>query len=106
MASQNVLVKDLQGVETLGTCRLCFHLVPAAYDPSQARWVQFNSIFDLAYHMCQLTLLATDKTGTLTRNQMTVWTGRLSVNWRLTPTRPGNEPMELQQNVLSIPVEQ
>jgi sodium/potassium-transporting ATPase subunit alpha len=45
-----------------------------------------NLIFDLAYHMCQLTLLATDKTGTLTRNQMTVRTGRLSVNWRLTPT--------------------
>ncbi|KZT61582.1 aminophospholipid-transporting P-type ATPase [Calocera cornea HHB12733] len=44
MASENVLVKDLQGVETLGA----------------------------------LTLLATDKTGTLTRNQMTVtniWTG-------------------------------
>ncbi|KAF5367657.1 hypothetical protein D9757_010968 [Collybiopsis confluens] len=43
MASQNVLVKDLQGVETLG-----------------------------------LTMLATDKTGTLTRNQMTVtnlWSG-------------------------------
>ncbi|KAJ7885400.1 aminophospholipid-transporting P-type ATPase [Mycena leptocephala] len=44
MANQNVLVKDLQGVETLGS----------------------------------LTLLATDKTGTLTRNQMTVtnlWSG-------------------------------
>ncbi|THG94387.1 hypothetical protein EW026_g7073 [Hermanssonia centrifuga] len=45
MASQNVLVKDLQGVETLGS----------------------------------LTLLATDKTGTLTRNQMTqvtnIWSG-------------------------------
>ncbi|EJU00784.1 aminophospholipid-transporting P-type ATPase [Dacryopinax primogenitus] len=44
MANQNVLVKDLQGVETLGA----------------------------------LTLLATDKTGTLTRNQMTVtniWIG-------------------------------
>ncbi|KAK4186973.1 putative type IIC NA+/K+/H+-transporting ATPase [Podospora australis] len=43
MASANVLVKDLQGVETLGA----------------------------------ITLLATDKTGTLTRNQMTVaniWT--------------------------------
>ncbi|RIA83725.1 hypothetical protein C1645_833339 [Glomus cerebriforme] len=38
MAAQNVLVKDLQGVETLGA----------------------------------ITLLATDKTGTLTRNQMTV----------------------------------
>ncbi|CAH1756964.1 152_t:CDS:2 [Entrophospora sp. SA101] len=38
MATQNVLVKDLQGVETLGA----------------------------------ITLLATDKTGTLTRNQMTV----------------------------------
>ncbi|KAH9948142.1 aminophospholipid-transporting P-type ATPase [Amylocystis lapponica] len=47
MAAQNVLVKDLQGVETLG-------------EP-----------------YC-LTLLATDKTGTLTRNQMTVtnlWNG-------------------------------
>ncbi|KAF8528202.1 aminophospholipid-transporting P-type ATPase [Hysterangium stoloniferum] len=46
MASQNVLVKDLQGVETLGA----------------------------------LTLLATDKTGTLTRNQMTVtnlWNGAI-----------------------------
>jgi sodium/potassium-transporting ATPase subunit alpha len=44
MAKRNVLVKDLQGVETLGA----------------------------------ITLLATDKTGTLTRNQMTVtymWTG-------------------------------
>jgi sodium/potassium-transporting ATPase subunit alpha len=44
MAARNVLVKDLQGVETLGA----------------------------------LTLLATDKTGTLTRNQMTVtnlWSG-------------------------------
>ena len=43
MATQNVLVKDLQGVETLGA----------------------------------ITLLATDKTGTLTKNQMTVaelWT--------------------------------
>ena len=43
MASQNVLVKELQGVETLGA----------------------------------ITLLATDKTGTLTRNQMTttnIWT--------------------------------
>ncbi|KAK1753247.1 P-type cation exchange, alpha subunit of ATPase [Echria macrotheca] len=43
MAAQNVLVKDLQGVETLGA----------------------------------VTILATDKTGTLTRNQMTaanVWT--------------------------------
>ncbi|PVF94418.1 aminophospholipid-transporting P-type ATPase [Serendipita vermifera] len=44
MANENVLVKNLQGVETLGS----------------------------------LTLLATDKTGTLTRNQMTVtnlWSG-------------------------------
>ncbi|TPX40659.1 hypothetical protein SeLEV6574_g06497 [Synchytrium endobioticum] len=44
MAVRNVLVKDLQGVETLGA----------------------------------ITMLATDKTGTLTRNQMTVtymWTG-------------------------------
>jgi sodium/potassium-transporting ATPase subunit alpha len=43
MAARNVLVKDLQGVETLGA----------------------------------ITLLATDKTGTLTRNRMTVtyiWT--------------------------------
>ncbi|KAJ4475627.1 aminophospholipid-transporting P-type ATPase [Lentinula aciculospora] len=49
MASQNVLVKDLQGVETLGSVR------------------NYN-----------LTMLATDKTGTLTRNQMAVtnlWSG-------------------------------
>ncbi|KAI0657213.1 aminophospholipid-transporting P-type ATPase [Cubamyces menziesii] len=49
MAAQNVLVKDLQGVETLGM-----------------------------YTSSLLTLLATDKTGTLTRNQMTVtnlWSG-------------------------------
>ncbi|KAI0081422.1 aminophospholipid-transporting P-type ATPase [Panus rudis PR-1116 ss-1] len=53
MAAQNVLVKDLQGVETLGT----LHQL-TAYEG--------------------LTLLATDKTGTLTRNQMTVtniWSG-------------------------------
>ncbi|OCH88233.1 aminophospholipid-transporting P-type ATPase [Obba rivulosa] len=52
MAAQNVLVKDLQGVETLGE-----HLTMSAGS---------------------LTLLATDKTGTLTRNQMTVtnlWSG-------------------------------
>ncbi|KAF8881938.1 aminophospholipid-transporting P-type ATPase [Gymnopilus junonius] len=51
MAKQNVLVKDLQGVETLGM------LLMAG----------------------SLTLLATDKTGTLTRNQMTVtnlWSGQ------------------------------
>ncbi|KAA1477717.1 aminophospholipid-transporting P-type ATPase [Dentipellis sp. KUC8613] len=51
MAAQNVLVKDLQGVETLGS---------------------------LTDAVPQLTLLATDKTGTLTRNQMTVtnlWNG-------------------------------
>ncbi|KAH9039417.1 aminophospholipid-transporting P-type ATPase [Lactarius hengduanensis] len=52
MAAQNVLVKDLQGVETLGGFSYL--------------------IFDLAHRMFQLTLLATDKTGTLTRNQMTV----------------------------------
>ena len=43
-------------------------------------------IFDLTHRTCQLTLLATDKTGTLTRNQMTVRTQRLSVNQRLTST--------------------
>ncbi|KAI0781478.1 aminophospholipid-transporting P-type ATPase [Trametes elegans] len=51
MAAQNVLVKDLQGVETLGAS---------------------------CHYACSLTLLATDKTGTLTRNQMTVtnlWSG-------------------------------
>ncbi|KAF9105907.1 hypothetical protein BGX27_009400 [Mortierella sp. AM989] len=46
MASQNVLVKDLTGVETLGA----------------------------------ITLLATDKTGTLTRNQMTVTNIWSSIN--------------------------
>ncbi|KAF5344223.1 hypothetical protein D9756_011250 [Leucocoprinus leucothites] len=55
MAAQNVLVKDLQGVETLGS----------------------------------LTLLATDKTGTLTRNQMTVtnvWSGaRMFTTFQASP---------------------
>jgi sodium/potassium-transporting ATPase subunit alpha len=53
MAAKNVLVKDLQGVETLGA----------------------------------LTLLATDKTGTLTKNQMTVtylWTGKILYSTELT----------------------
>ncbi|KXN92000.1 Sodium/potassium-transporting ATPase subunit alpha-1 [Leucoagaricus sp. SymC.cos] len=49
MAAQNVLVKDLQGVETLGS----------------------------------LTLLATDKTGTLTRNQMTVFPFNSTNKWAL-----------------------
>ncbi len=71
MASQNVLVKDLQGVETLGA----------------------------------ITLLATDKTGTLTRNRMTVanlWTcaqlyeasGRVGNDWNVAaPDRPGVDDM-------------
>ncbi|KAH6665831.1 hypothetical protein B0J14DRAFT_492032 [Halenospora varia] len=58
MAAQNVLVKDLQGVETLGA----------------------------------ITLLATDKTGTLTRNQMTttnIWTcGEL---YETTPQQANSE---------------
>ncbi|KAI8850029.1 hypothetical protein BC829DRAFT_390250 [Chytridium lagenaria] len=61
MASRKVLVKDLQGVETLGA----------------------------------ITLLATDKTGTLTRNQMTVtyiWTGG-----QLIP-EDGFEPVALDAN--------
>ncbi|CAA7265292.1 unnamed protein product [Cyclocybe aegerita] len=56
MAKQNVLVKDLQGVETLGSVK--------------------RNLTSIAY--AYLTLLATDKTGTLTRNQMTVtnlWSG-------------------------------
>ena len=81
MASQNVLVKDLQGVETLGMCHLCLHW---AQQPLMTRYRlgEFSCylIFDLAHRMCQLTLLATDKTGTLTRNQMTVRTRRLNVD--------------------------
>jgi sodium/potassium-transporting ATPase subunit alpha len=62
MATKNVLVKDLQGVETLGA----------------------------------ITLLATDKTGTLTRNQMTVtnmWTNLQLLNADTNPgsQRPANE---------------
>ncbi|KAI0312116.1 aminophospholipid-transporting P-type ATPase [Amylostereum chailletii] len=60
MAAQNVLVKDLQGVETLGS----------------------------------LTLLATDKTGTLTRNQMTVtnlWNGtKMYSAFQASELRPSN----------------
>lgn len=60
MSTKNVLVKDLQGVETLGA----------------------------------ITLLATDKTGTLTRNQMTVtnmWTNLQLLNADTSSQRPPNE---------------
>ncbi|KAJ7491121.1 aminophospholipid-transporting P-type ATPase [Mycena latifolia] len=66
MANQNVLVKDLQGVETLGS----------------------------------LTLLATDKTGTLTRNQMTVtnlWSGgRMYSAFQSNNDDPTTAPFSLQ----------
>eukprot|EP00842_Homolaphlyctis_polyrhiza_P006751 jgi/Hompol1/7077/HPOL_005190-RA len=68
MSSQQVLVKDLQGVETLGA----------------------------------ITLLATDKTGTLTRNQMTVaylWVG--GVMWRASPAvvpDGDDQPDQLENN--------
>ncbi|KAJ1663742.1 hypothetical protein IW140_004656 [Coemansia sp. RSA 1813] len=57
MAAENVLVKDLQGVETLGA----------------------------------ITLLATDKTGTLTRNQMTVT--NIWANGRLYSATRGHSDM-------------
>ncbi|KAJ2521216.1 hypothetical protein GGI11_002079 [Coemansia sp. RSA 2049] len=57
MAAENVLVKDLQGVETLGA----------------------------------ITLLATDKTGTLTRNQMTVT--NIWANGRLYSSTRGHNDM-------------
>ncbi|KAF5349512.1 hypothetical protein D9756_009023 [Leucocoprinus leucothites] len=66
MADQNVLVKDLQGVETLGS----------------------------------LTLLATDKTGTLTRNQMTVtnvWSGaRMFTTFQSNNDEEGTENFSLE----------
>ncbi|SRR6266404_7892365 len=104
MAGQNVLVKDLQGVETLGTCHRSFIMK----QPLMIRCRLGGFCFLISYLancMCQLTLLATDKTGTLTRNQMTVRTRRLSISWRLTD-RLGDQPMELRQNVLRIPVKQ
>ncbi|GBC10190.1 hypothetical protein RclHR1_09410003 [Rhizophagus clarus] len=68
MAAQNVLVKDLQGVETLGA----------------------------------ITLLATDKTGTLTRNQMTVtyiWT---SLNMYSALRNVQSESNNFDPNILGI----
>ncbi|KAF5373122.1 hypothetical protein D9758_001480 [Tetrapyrgos nigripes] len=68
MASQNVLVKDLQGVETLGS----------------------------------LTLLATDKTGTLTRNQMTVtnlWNGTKM----LSAFQSNNDDQETEPFSMEVP---
>ncbi|KAL5514054.1 hypothetical protein ACEPAG_2815 [Sanghuangporus baumii] len=66
MAGQNVLVKDLQGVETLGS----------------------------------LTLLATDKTGTLTRNQMTVtnlWNGeRMYTAFQSNNDDPETSPLDIK----------
>ncbi|KAJ3416269.1 hypothetical protein HDV05_002559 [Chytridiales sp. JEL 0842] len=67
MASRQVLVKDLQGVETLGA----------------------------------ITLLATDKTGTLTRNQMTVtfvWSGLNLYHAQSAPNGVDNSvPLDLNQ---------
>ncbi|KAJ9064713.1 hypothetical protein DSO57_1027492 [Entomophthora muscae] len=62
MAGQNVMVKDLQGVETLGA----------------------------------ITLLATDKTGTLTRNQMTVTNIWSSLNFYSALRNLGNAGNPIQ----------
>ncbi|KAI8900212.1 hypothetical protein BC833DRAFT_614428 [Globomyces pollinis-pini] len=64
MADQNVLLKDLHGIETLGA----------------------------------ITLLATDKTGTLTRNQMTVtdlWLNTTFLHTGNKPTIPKSQPIKM-----------
>ena len=76
MAGRNVLVKDLQGVETLGA----------------------------------ITLLATDKTGTLTRNQMTVtyvWSGMTLFSAQpIPPVQDPNSPKAIELDLsLSAPNE-
>lgn len=105
MAAQNVLVKDLQGVETLGTYRSFTPLTLSLMNILQARWVQSLNLRPGSPFL-QLTLLATDKTGTLTRNQMTVHIQRLIVPTETHVFTPGVEPMERREDVFSIPVEQ
>jgi sodium/potassium-transporting ATPase subunit alpha len=78
MAKQNVLVKDLQGVETLGRyLSSSSYLVADALLDRRSNFC-LSVLLSLSDTVFQLTLLATDKTGTLTRNQMTVtnlWSG-------------------------------
>jgi sodium/potassium-transporting ATPase subunit alpha len=80
MAAQNVLVKDLQGVETLGVFLMFSSRTSSLMIIFQARWVDRCVLSPRpGSFFVQLTLLATDKTGTLTRNQMTVQTHTLPV---------------------------
>jgi len=75
MANENVLVKNLQGVETLGWVVLfALYKSPNSHQLGNLTSAHGSSSFLM---FLQLTLLATDKTGTLTRNVSTTFSDPL-----------------------------